>query len=174
MSEKGKEEKEKTNQNFLNARLKREEIYPFLYLVSWLIFICISKICIFTYEDFGSTNIGIFLVLSFCIMFFGMITKSTSWSFFGAKGDSLGSQVRLSKNENGGFNYEGLFSEDEVDNIKGLLACQCVKEGSSDGQVKIFKYDEGVLSLAGECSKEDYNKVDGIINPEPIEDIKGK
>lgn len=58
------------------------------YLVIWFTFVFISKNLGF----FESLDSGFFLTLSFLIMVFGMITKSTSWSignkFFSVTGDS--------------------------------------------------------------------------------------
>ncbi|HBB03944.1 TPA: hypothetical protein DCZ39_03515 [Patescibacteria group bacterium] len=58
------------------------------YLVIWLLFILISKNLGF----FKSIDFELFLTLSFLVMFFGMITKSTSWSIgnklFNLSGDS--------------------------------------------------------------------------------------
>jgi len=58
------------------------------YLVIWFTFVYISKSLGF----FESLDSGFFLTLSFLVMFFGMITKSTSWSIgnklFNVTGDS--------------------------------------------------------------------------------------
>lgn len=63
-------------------------LLPVFYLAVWFIFIVICKNAGF----FEKLDTNVFLTLSFLVMFFGMITKSTSWSignkWFQVSGDS--------------------------------------------------------------------------------------
>lgn len=63
-------------------------LLPVLYLTIWFGFVFICKSVGF----FDKLDVSIFLILSFLVMFFGMITKSTSWSirnkWFNVTGDS--------------------------------------------------------------------------------------
>jgi len=70
------------NKKIINAFL------PVFYLTIWFIFIFICK----TFGFFEKLDVNLFLTLSFLVMFFGMITKATSWSIgnqlFNVTGDS--------------------------------------------------------------------------------------
>lgn len=61
---------------------------PIIYLFVWFIFIKLST----DYLSLKLLDNDLYLVLSFLILLFGLIAKSTSWSIghekFGAKGDS--------------------------------------------------------------------------------------
>lgn len=63
-------------------------LLPVLYLTIWFSFVFICKSVGF----FDKLDVNIFLTFSFLVMFFGMITKSTSWSignkWFNVTGDS--------------------------------------------------------------------------------------
>ncbi len=63
-------------------------LLPVFYLSIWFIFVLICKNAGF----FEKLDVGLFLTLSFLVMFFGMITKATSWSIgnqlFNVSGDS--------------------------------------------------------------------------------------
>lgn len=63
-------------------------LLPVFYLTVWFVFILISR----NFGFFEKLDVGLFLTLSFLVMFFGMITKATSWSIgnqlFNVSGDS--------------------------------------------------------------------------------------
>lgn len=63
-------------------------LLPVFYLTIWFVFILVCKSVGF----FEKLDVGLFLTLSFLVMFFGMITKATSWSIgnqlFNVSGDS--------------------------------------------------------------------------------------
>ena len=63
-------------------------LLPVLYLTIWFIFVLLCK----NFGFFEKLDTGLFLTLSFLVMFFGMITKATSWSIgnqlFNVSGDS--------------------------------------------------------------------------------------
>lgn len=63
-------------------------LLPILYLTIWFVFVLVCK----NVGIFDKLDVNPFLTLSFLIMFFGMITKSTSWSigneWFKISGDS--------------------------------------------------------------------------------------
>lgn len=63
-------------------------LLPVFYLTVWFVFIFVCKSVGF----FEKLDTGLFLTLSFLVMFFGMITKATSWSIgnqlFNVSGDS--------------------------------------------------------------------------------------
>ncbi len=63
-------------------------LVPVFYLTVWFVFILICR----SFGFFEKLDTGLFLTLSFLVMFFGMITKATSWSIgnqlFNVSGDS--------------------------------------------------------------------------------------
>jgi hypothetical protein len=67
-------------------------ITPIVYLLVWVLIIKFAK-------DLGLQTDGVFIFVSLVILFFGIISKSTSWSIghekFGIKGDSTSKKVEF-------------------------------------------------------------------------------
>lgn len=63
-------------------------LIPIFYLSIWFVFVIFCK----QFNFFTEIEVKTFLILSFLVMFFGMITKSTSWAIgnnlFNIRGDS--------------------------------------------------------------------------------------
>lgn len=63
-------------------------LLPVFYLAIWFIFVLVCR----GFGFFEKLDAGLFLTLSFLVMFFGIITKATSWSIgnqlFNVSGDS--------------------------------------------------------------------------------------
>ena len=66
-----------------------KSLLPIFYLVIWFAFVAVCRHVGFFSEI---VDVSVFLALSFLVMFFGMITKSTSWGignkWFNISGDS--------------------------------------------------------------------------------------
>jgi len=83
---------------------------PIVYLAVWFLFVK------FSFDNFFYLNFNpdLFLFLSFLVLVFGLITKSTSWSIghtsFGIKGDSRARIINYHKNESGDFWFD-LFAD---------------------------------------------------------------
>lgn len=97
---------------------------PLVYLGVWYLFIK------FSFEEllFPSFNPDLFLFLSFLILVFSLIIRSTSWSIghtsFGIKGDSRARIINYHKGESGDFWFD-LFADNpellKEDKIKKLI-----------------------------------------------------
>lgn len=85
---------------------------PVIYLFIWILLIRFAR-------DLGLPTDGYFLTITLIILFFGILSKSTSWSIghekFGVKGDSTSKKVEFCAD---GIGTIKIFDDNSDDKVK--------------------------------------------------------